>query len=69
MVSLALSAGKSVRWVAAADPSVTLRVYAHALPADAEDLGFLAAPNFATNSDQTLVSWRAGMDSNPNPQV
>jgi len=43
--SLALSAGKSVRWVADmlghSDPMVTLRVYAHALPEDSHDLSFL----------------------------
>lgn len=43
--SLALSAGKSVRWVADmlghADPQITLRVYAHALPSDDSDLSFL----------------------------
>ena len=43
--SLALSAGKSVRWVADmlghSDPQITLRVYAHALPSDSADLSFL----------------------------
>lgn len=51
--SLALSAGKSVRWVADmlghADPQVTLRVYAHALPTDGADLSFL--PTLATPQD------------------
>jgi hypothetical protein len=43
--SLALASGKSVRWVAAqlghANPELTLRVYAHALPEEETDLSFL----------------------------
>jgi len=43
--SLALAAGKSVRWVADqlghADPALTLRVYAHAIPDEETDLSFL----------------------------
>jgi Phage integrase family len=43
--SLALAAGKSVRWVAAqlghASPELTLRVYAHALREEESDLSFL----------------------------
>jgi len=43
--TLALQAGKSVRWVADqlghADPSLTMRVYAHALPSEAGDLAFV----------------------------
>ncbi len=43
--TLALLAGKSVRWVADvlghADPSLTLRVYAHALREEEHDLSFL----------------------------
>src|SRR5262249_54034307 len=42
--TLALRAGKSVRWVAEvlghSDPALTLRVYAHAMPADESDLSF-----------------------------
>ena len=42
--TLALQAGKSVRWVADqlghADPALTLRVYAHALPSEGGDLAF-----------------------------
>ena len=42
--TLALQAGKSVRWVADqlghADPALTLRVYAHALPSEGGDLTF-----------------------------
>ena len=41
---MALQAGKSLRWVARqlghADPALTLRVYAHALPEEERDLGF-----------------------------
>ena len=43
--SLALAAGKSVRWVASqlghANPELTLRVYAHALREEETNLGFL----------------------------
>jgi hypothetical protein len=43
--TLALRAGKSVRWVADvhghADPSLTLRAYAHALREEEHDLSFL----------------------------
>ena len=42
--TLALGAGKSVRWVADqlghADPALTLRVYAHALREEESDLSF-----------------------------
>ena len=43
--SLALAAGKSVRWVASqlghSDPALTLRVYAHAMREEESDLSFL----------------------------
>lgn len=43
--TLALEAGKSVKWVAEmlghADPSITLRIYAHAIPSQESDLSFL----------------------------
>ena len=42
--TMALHAGKSVRWVADqlghADPALTLRVYAHAMPEDEADVSF-----------------------------
>jgi integrase len=42
--TLALASGKSLRWVARqlghADPSLTLKVYSHALPEEEHDLGF-----------------------------
>jgi len=42
--SMALAAGRSLRWVADqlghANPELTLRAYAHALPAEAGDLSF-----------------------------
>jgi len=42
--TLALEAGRSIRWVAEqlghANPALTLRVYAHAVPAEPGDLGF-----------------------------
>ncbi len=41
---MALDAGRSVRWVADAlghaDPALTLRVYAHAMPDEERDLSF-----------------------------
>jgi len=44
--SLALAAGKSVKWTAAqlghSDPALTLRGYAHALPEEESDVSFLA---------------------------
>ncbi len=43
--TLALRAGKSLRWIAEqlghADPAITLRIYAHVLPDEAVDLSFL----------------------------
>ncbi len=43
--TLALGAGKSIRWIADqlghSDPALTLRIYAHVLPDEGEDLGFL----------------------------
>ncbi len=43
--SLALASGKSIRWVASqlghANPELTLRVYAHAMRSEEEDLSFL----------------------------
>ncbi len=42
--SLALAAGRSIRWVAEqlghSNPELTLRVYAHAMPVDEQDLAF-----------------------------
>ncbi len=42
--SLALNAGRSIRWVAEqlghSNPELTLRVYAHALPVEEQDLAF-----------------------------
>ncbi len=42
--SLALHAGRSIRWVAEqlghSNPELTLRVYAHALPVEEQDLAF-----------------------------
>ncbi len=43
--TLAPRAGKSIRWIAEqlghSDPAITLRIYAHVLPDEGEDLGFL----------------------------
>jgi len=54
--TLALEAGKSIRWVADqlghSDPALTLRVYAHALPTEPGDLGFVDfGPSRALSSD------------------
>ena len=62
--SHALAAGKSVRWVAAqlghANPELTLRVYAHVLREEEEDLSFLdyesEAALAARNGTQTAPS-------------
>jgi len=52
--TLAIEAGRSIRWVADqlghADPSLTLRVYAHALPTDEHDLAF-AGFEISTTAD------------------
>ena len=66
---IALRAGKSVRWVADvlghADPSLTLRVYAHALREEENDLSFLdfdgagrqqTAPTEATGAESEAAS-------------
>lgn len=43
--TLALQAGKSIKWIADqlghSDPAFTLRIYAHSLPDESQDLGFL----------------------------
>jgi hypothetical protein len=45
LATLALAAGKSVRWVADqlghAEPALTLRTYSHGIPDAEEDLSFL----------------------------
>ena len=47
--SLALAAGRSIRWVAEqlghANPELTLRVYAHVIPVDDQDLAFVDFSN------------------------
>ena len=53
---MALEAGKNIRWVADqlghADPAMTLRVYAHAMKREEEDLSFvefgLAKPRYTS---------------------
>ncbi len=67
--TLALQAGKSVRWVADqlghADPALTLRVYAHAMREEEQDLSFAefggprrpyTAPPFAEASTDAAKS-------------
>ena len=43
--TLALRAGKSIRWIAEqlghSDPAIPLRIYAHVLPDEGQDLAFL----------------------------
>jgi len=56
--SLALSAGRSVTWVADqlghADPALTLRVYAHLVPSEERDLSFASfAPTGTAERHQT----------------
>jgi hypothetical protein len=83
--SWALEAGKSVRWVADvlghADPSLTLRVYAHAMREVESDLSFAdlggtrrpyTAPESsgsASDSRNVAICWRAGRIRTPDPQV
>ena len=56
--SLALSAGRSVKWVADqlghADPALTLRVYAHLMPSEERDLSFASfGPTATARHNQT----------------
>ena len=79
----ALQAGKNIKWVADqlghADPSTTLKHYAHAMPEDDTDLSFLdldvtkrhqASPPVevgAFEASKYAESWCAGRESNPRP--
>ncbi len=67
--TLALRAGQSIRWIAEqlghSDPAITLRIYAHVLPDEGEDLGFLdftascsASNSRATGGDGARVKLR-----------
>jgi len=62
--SFALAAGKSVRWVASqlghSNPELTLRVYAHALREEEQDLGFLDFGGTKRHPDGTSRSSVAG---------
>ena len=64
--SLALAAGKSIRWVAEqlghANPELTLRVYAHVLPSEGGDLTF---KDFAVGATGTTP--RGGRHNPPLP--
>ena len=56
--SLALAAGRSIRWVAEqlghSNPELTLRVYAHAMPVEEHDLAFADfAPSGQADSQNT----------------
>jgi len=62
--SLALAAGRSIRWVGEqlghANPALTLRVYAHALPVDEQDLAFA---NFGgPGRPYTAPVWEGGSE-------
>ena len=75
--------GKNIKWVADqlghADPSTTLKHYAHAMPEDDTDLSFLdldvtkrhqTSPSDGTTAFQAskyAESWYAGRDLNPRP--
>jgi len=63
--SLALAAGKSVRWVADqlghADPALTLRVYARVIPDQENDLSFL---DFSAHDDPRRPQAAPADDSN-----
>jgi len=75
--SLALASGKSVRWVADqlghADPALTLRVYAHVIPNDEQDLSFLdfdgserlypAPTNTTGREDENVISTTGRTDT------
>ena len=79
----ALQAGKNPKWVADqlghADPSTTLKHYAHAMPEDDFDVSFTdldvtrrhyASPGDSVTTEELAKyanSWHAGRDSNPRP--
>jgi hypothetical protein len=75
--TMALQAGKNVRWVADqlghADPALTLRVYAHAIRSEEEDVDFAdfgcAGRRYTAVDDLGALTlrnqWYAGRDSNP----
>ncbi len=64
--TLALRAGKSIRWIAEqlghSDPAITLRIYAHVLPDEGEDLGFLdfetGCSTSSTGTNSRLLTMR-----------
>ncbi len=60
--TLALRAGKSIRWIAEqlghSDPAITLRIYAHVLPDEGEDLGFVDfTPSCSTSNSRGAARW------------
>ncbi len=70
--TMALAAGKSVRWVADqlghADPALTLRVYAHAMPQEEADLSFaefggFGPPYTAPLSDEDVSESRNSLEN------
>ncbi len=64
--TLALRAGKSIKWIAEqlghSDPAITLRIYAHVLPDEGEDLGFLdfkaGCSTSSTGTNSRLLTMR-----------
>jgi len=73
--SLALAAGKSIRWVAAqlghASAAFTLRTYAHAMPEEEADLGFadfcVATPDTVARRRYPSPQSKEGLARNANP--
>ena len=67
--TLALEAGKNIRWVADqlghADPAMTLRVYAHAMKRDEQDLSFVEFGVAKPRS--TSLARLPENDESPNP--
>jgi integrase len=63
--TLALRAGKSIRWIAEqlghSDPAITLRIYAHLLPDEDEDLAFLDFDGSCSTSNSLTTGGRGGV--------
>ncbi len=65
--SLALEAGRSIRWVAEqpghSNPKLTLRVYAHALPVEEKDLAFADFGSPPSGSERLYPAPGRGVES------
>jgi integrase len=70
--TLAFHAGKSVSWVQRqpghSDPETTLRIYAHAMPESAEDLGFVDFEGVARRATTEQQRTPAPIRSIPQPR-